>query len=324
MNRTFVALIWIGGFAVTAAASAQQAASYPDRPIRVIVPSSPGSPADLVGRVIGEKLATAFGQPLVFDNRPGATGVIGLETVAKSAANGYTLGVIAMPHAVIPSLVRKMPYDTQKDLAPVALVTWSYNVLVARTGSTLKSLGELVAVAKAKPGAISFSSGGNGTPSHLAGELLKRVAGIELTHVPHKGPAPAIVAVLTGDVDMNIGTVGALSPHIKAGKLHPLAASSPQRLAAHPDLPTFGELGYPGVQIRDWQGFIAPAGTPKAVIDRVHAEITRAIAMPDIKVRLDGFGMEIVGAGPEAFAEHIRSEMERWGKLVRDAGIRAD
>lgn len=325
MNRRFVTLIAVAGLVFAPLlARGEERASYPRKSIRLIVPSAPGSPPDLVGRVIGEKLAAALGQSIVVDNRSGATGIIGLEAVAKSAADGYTLGVIGMPFIVIASLVAKMPYDTEKDLAAVAQVSWHYHVLAVPAGSTAKSVADLIAAAKAKPGALKFSSGGNGTPAHLAGEFFKREASLSILHVPYKAAPAAVVAMLSGDVDMMIGSVGVLSTHIKAGKLRALATPAPQRIAAYPELPTFVELGYPGVQIRDWLGVVAPAGTPKNVIARLHAEIAKATMMPDVKQRLEGLGMEAASAGPEQFAAHIRSEIQRWSKLVRDTGIKAD
>ena len=323
MNRRLL-LIAIAGFAaLPPSAGAQDTALYPVKSIRVIVPSTPGSPPDVVGRIIGEKLTAALGKPLVFDNRPGATGIIGLEALARSAADGYTLGVMAMPFVINANLMAKMPYDTEKDLAPVALVNWHYSLLVVPAASPLRSVAEIVTAAKARPGALRYS-GGNGTPPHIAGELFKQVAGVDIQRVPYKGAPATVLAVLTGDVDMTITSVGALSPHIKSGKLRALAAASPQRIAAYPELPTFVELGYPGVQVRDWLGFVAPAGTPKSVIARLHAEIAKAASMPDVKARLEALGMEPASAGPEQFAAHIRSEMQRWGRFVREAGITAD
>jgi len=323
MNRRLLLITIAGLAALPPSAGAQDTALYPVKSIRVIVPSTPGSPPDVVGRLIGEKLTAALGKPLVFDNRPGATGIIGLEALARTPADGYTLGVMSMPFVVNANLMAKMPYDTEKDLAPVALVNWAYSLLVVPAASPLKSVADLISAAKARPGALKYS-GTNGTPPHIAGELFKRAAGVDIQHVPYKGAPASVLAVLTGDVDMTITSVGALSPHIKSGKLRALAAASPQRIAAYPELPTFVELGYPGVQVRDWQGFVAPAGTPKSVIARLHAEIAKAASMPDVKARLEALGMEPASAGPEQFAAHIHSEMQRWGKFVREVGIRAD
>jgi tripartite-type tricarboxylate transporter receptor subunit TctC len=324
MDRRLTALIVFASLVIAPLCAHAQDPGYPVKPIRLIMPSPPGSPGDLAGRLIGEKLSGALAQPLVFDNRPGAAGLIGMEAIARAPADGYTLGVIGLPYVVAAILAPKAPYDTEKDFAPIAQVDWAYQVLVVPAASPAKSVAELVAAAKAKPGALRFSSGGNGTPSHLLGELFKRAARLDITHIPYKGAPPASLAVLTAEVDMMIGPIGPLAPHIKAGKLRALATPAPQRNAAYPELPTLVELGYPGIHVRDWHGFIAPAGTPKHVIARLHAEIAKATAMPDVKQRLEGFGMEAASMGPAEFAVHIRSELERWGGLVRDAGIKAD
>jgi tripartite-type tricarboxylate transporter receptor subunit TctC len=309
---------------VEPAAHAKDAAPYPTKPIKLISPSTAGSSGDLVARVVSDRLAAALGQPVLVENRPGATGIIGLGAVAQSAPDGYTLGVMSMPHVVVPSLVSKMPYDTEKDLAPVALVNWSYNVLTVRAGSRLNSLAEVIAAAKAKPGAVKYSSGGNGTPSHLAGELLGREASVDLTHVPYKGGTAAVLAAVSGEVDFVVGPIGPLSPQVKSGKLRALATSSPHRIAAYPELPTFVELGYPGVQMRDWQGFVAPARTPASVIARLHAEIAKIAALPEVKQRIESLGLEPAAMGPKEFAAHIQSEFRKWGKLIRDVGIKPD
>ena len=299
-------------------------APYPARPIRLIVPTTPGSPPDLVARLIGEKLTARLGQPVVYENRPGASGIVGLEAVARSKPDGHTLGAIAMPYVVNATLVPHMPYDMEKDLAPVALIDWSYNILVVPSGSAVKSIPDLIAAAKTKPGSLKFSSGGNGTPGHLAGELLKRETGIDIAHIPYKGAAAPVVALLAGDVDMTFGAVGVLSPHLKGGKVHALATPAPHRIAAFPEVPTFAELGYKGIEIRDWQGFVAPAGTPSAIIEHLSSEIAEAASMPDVKARLEVLGMEPAFAGPQPFATHLHDELNRWRALVRDAGIKPD
>jgi len=323
MNRTaFIPMIAAALALAPVVAHAQ--ASYPAKPIRFIVPTTPGSPPDLVARVIAEKLAPELGQHVVVENRPGTGGIIGLEAVAKSAPDGYTLGVISMPYVVTPSLVARMPYDIERDLAPVGLVVWAYPLVAVRSASPANSISDLVNLAKAKPGALKFSSGGNGTPPHLAGELFKRAAGVDLAHIPYKGAPAGVAALLAGDVDLMIGATGALSPHLKSGKLRALATAGPHRIAAYPELPTLGELGYREVEIRDWQGVVAPAGTPKDLIARLHAEIAKAAAMPEVKQRFERFGMEVADLGPEEFGTHIRSELRKWTKVVRDAGIKPD
>jgi tripartite-type tricarboxylate transporter receptor subunit TctC len=304
-------------------ALAQDPTQYPSRPVRVIVPSTPGSPPDLIGRIVGEKLSAALGKPFVFENRPGATGVIGLETLARSPADGYTLGVISQPFVINASFVDKMPFDIEKDFAAVALVNWSYNFLSVRSDSKLKSIDELVAAAKANPGALKFSAM-NATGSHLSGEIFKHEAGVDIRHIPYKGAPASALALLSGDVDIAIGPVGSISGYLHSGKVRALATTAPHRIAAFPDIPTFAELGYPEVQLRDWQGFLAPVGTPRAVIAHLAQEISKATAMPDVKARFEKLGMERADEGPDEFASHIHGEMQRWSKFVHQAGIKAD
>jgi tripartite-type tricarboxylate transporter receptor subunit TctC len=323
--RLLALTVTAGLMTVPLSTQGKEPASYPVRPIRLIVPTTPSAPPDIVARVIGEKLAAALGQPVVVDNRPGAMGSIGLEAMAKAAADGYTLGVIGMPFiAVTPKLLPRIPYDTTKDFAPVALVAWNYNILTVPAVAPVKSVAHLIAAAKAKPGALRFSSGGNGTPAHLASELLKREANIDIMHVPYKGAAAAVTAMLTGEVDMMIGFVGAVSPYIKTGRLRALATSAPKRISAYPELPTFVELGYPRVQISDWQGVFAPRGTPGHVMGRLHVEIAKATAMAEVKERLEAMGMEVARAGPQEAAVQIRSDIQQWSQLIRDVGIKAD
>ena len=304
-------------------AQAQGPSAYPSKPIRIIVAGPPGIPPDVVARILGERLAAPLGQPVVVENRPGTSGIIGLDALAKSAPDAYTLGVISMPVTVTPSLVARMPYDTERDFAPVGLVAWAYPILTVSAAKPMKSVGELVAAAKARPGSINFASGGNGTPPHLAGELFKRVAKVDIIHVPYKGAVEGVAAVLAGDADMMIGATGAMAPHVKAGKLRALATSSPRRIAAFPDLPTFVELGY-DVEVRDWLGFLAPAGTARDRIERLHAELAKAAAAPETRRRLEALGVEVADMGPEEFRAHIRSELRKWAKVVRDAGIKPD
>jgi tripartite-type tricarboxylate transporter receptor subunit TctC len=275
---------------------AQENAPYPGRPIRLIVPAVIASPPDVVARLIGEKLATAFKQPIVIDNRPGASGVIGLEALAKAPSDGCTLGAVGMVFmAVTPKLVSPLRYDTARDFMPITIIAWNYNVLVVPPNVPANDLAQLIALAKAKPGQLRYSSGGNGTPAHLGSELLKREAGIDLRHIPYKGGPAAALALSTGDVEVMIGAVGAVSPTIKSGKLRALATSAPSRIKAFPDLPTFVEAGYPRVVVRDWQAFIAPAATPRAVVARLNGSILRIVAAADVRERLELFGMERIG-----------------------------
>ena len=319
--NVLVALVVATSFAFV---EASELAQYPSKPIRIIVPTVPGAPPDVIARLVGERLADVFGRPLVIENRPGAIGTIGLSTVARATADGYTLGVLAMPYVVAPALLARVPYDTEKDLAPIILVNWNYTILAVPATSPARSVVDLIAMAKAKPGFLKFSSNGNGTPPHLAGELFRREAGISILHIPYKGSVAGLNALLSGEVDMTFGTAALVAPFVQSGKLRALATAAPQRLAQTPDIPTLVELGYPALQISDWQGIVAPAATPKALIRRLHSEIARIVGAPDFVQRLVSIGMAPAGAGPEAFSSHIHNEIARWTKLVRDAGITAD
>jgi len=320
---TLIAAV-ILAMAVPFAAHAKDAEPYPSKPIKLIVPTVPGPPPDVVARLLGDKLSSALGQPVVVENRPGAIGTIGLAAVVKSAPDGHTLGLMSLPYAIAPSLLGRIAYDTEKDLAPVTLTNWNHPILAVRADSPVRSVADLVPLAKARPGELKYASSGNGTPPHLAGELFKREAGVTITHIPYKGPSPAVVALLAGEVDLTILATSVLSPHLKSGKLRALATVAPRRLAKYPDIPTLVELGYPELGITDWQGIVAPAGTPGDVIARLHAEIAKVLAAADFRQRLEVLGLEAAGLGPEQFAAHMHKEIQRWSKLVRDAGIKAD
>lgn len=301
------------------------AAQYPNRPIRIIAPSAAGSPPDIVARIVGERLAIAVGQPVVVENRPGAIGTIGLQAVSKATSDGYTFGIASMPYVIAPSLLPLLPYDIVRDLAPVTQVTWAYHILVVRASSPWKSVNDLVAFAKSRPGEVTFASGGNATPAHLSGEFLRLRSGIDIRHVPFKGAAAGITAVLGEQVDIMFAAATASAPHVKAGKLRALATPAPQRAPGFPDLPTMVELGFQGFEIREWHGVVAPARTPREIIARMSGEIVKAASIPETKDRFASHGMDpAVQAGPEAFGTLIRSELARWAKTVREAGIRVD
>jgi tripartite-type tricarboxylate transporter receptor subunit TctC len=304
---------------------AKELTAYPSRPIRLIVPTTPGGPPDIVARVIGEKIGAAFGQPVVVDNRPGASGAIGLEMLAKALPDGHTLGVIGMPFvAVTPHLMPRLPYDTAKDFMAIALVAWNYNVLAVPGTSPAKTVTQLIAMARAKPGLIRYASGGNGTPAHLTSELLKRNAAIDIMHVPYKGAAAAVSAVLSRETDFIVGATGALTPHLATGRLRALATSAPNRIRAYPDLPTFVEMGYPKVVFRDWQAIFAPAGTPAHVIERLHLAIAKATAESSSRERLEALGMEVAGLGLSETAAQVRADVHQVGQLVTELKIKLD
>ena len=316
------ALAGVAGILLGLWSSAALPQAWPAKPIKLFVSTGPGAPPDVMARLLASKLAGSLGQPVVVENRPGASGTIGMNAVAKAPPDGYTLGIFSMGYTTAPSMIAQMPYDTERDLAPVTMLARDSNLLVVPSGSPAKSVAELVAEAKARPGFLKFASGGNSTPAHLAGELFKRETGIDIVHIPYKTPPAGAAAVLSGEVDMMFGATVAVAPHIKSGKLRVLATATPKRLPAFPDVPTLVELGYPNVVVSNWSGIVAPAGTPKDVIERLHVEIQKVLAMPETRQRLESLGVEASPGRPEEFGALMHSELQRWNKVVRDAGIK--
>jgi tripartite-type tricarboxylate transporter receptor subunit TctC len=305
-------------------AQAANAQDYPTQPIRLMVPGAPGSPPDALARIIGEPLA-ALGQRVVVDDRPGGIGTLAIGAVAKATPDGHTLGIIGLPQTVAPSLVYAMPYDTVRDLAPVIQLVWTANVLVVRTSSPLRSVADLVALAKSKPGALTYASAGNGAPSHLACELFKHRAGIDVRHVPYKGIPAGLVALMGEQVDFAFAGMATALPLIHAGKLRALGTAGARRLPALPDLPTIAEIGFAGFQLNEWYGVAAPAGTPPEIIAVLARELARIIALPQTKAHLEQLGLyPIEGSGPDALAAIIRTDVPRWKQIVRDLGIRGE
>ena len=302
----------------------QAADPYPSRPIRMIVAYPPGGGTDQVGRVMAEQLTQTLGQQVVIDNRGGATGNIGTELAARAAPDGYTLlmGNVA-PNAVNVSLFKKLGFDPVKDFAPVSLVAITPNILVAHPSVPVKTIKELIALAKAKPGALNFPSAGVGSSSHLAGELLKSLAGISMVHIPFKGGGPALVAVIAGEVQIMFATMPAAMPHVKSGKVRPVAVTTTKRSQAMPELPTIAESGVKGYDAATWYGLLAPAGTSKAIVDRLHGDTVKILAGPT-RQRLEAQGFEPDGGTPAAFAAYIKSEITKWAKVIKDAGIPAE
>ena len=303
-------------------ASAQ---AYPNKPVRLVVPFPAGGTTDILARAMAQKLSDALGQQFVVDNRPGAGGNIGADLVAKSPPDGYTLlmGTVGT-QAINTSLYAKMPYDAAKDFAPVVLVAGVPNVLVAHPSVTAKTVPELVALAKAKPGSINFASSGNGTSIHLSGELFKVMTGVQMSHVPYKGSAPAITDLLGGQVQIMFDNLPSALPHIKAGKLRALAVTSSKRAPALPDLPTIAEAGVPGFEATSWFGILAPAGTPRDIVMKVNAESNKALQAADMKEKLLAQGAEAVGNTPEFFGDYIKAETTKWAKVVKESGAKVD
>lgn len=313
------------GFAALAGMQAigvEAQVAYPTRPIRLIVPFTPGGSTDILGRAIGGALTEAWRQQVIIENRPGAGGAIGAEAAAKSSADGYTL---FMGHigtlAVNPTLYPKLPYDAVKDFAPVALVAMVPNVLVVNPTVPARTVAELVALAKSKPGILTCGSGGAGSAAHLAIEYFKLSTGTDIVHVPYKGTAPAITDLIGGQISMTMTGLPPVLQHIRAGKLRALGVASSARLPHIPDVPTIAEAGVPGFEATQWYGVVAPARTPAAIVDQLAAEIRRSLAQLDLKKHLEDEGAQPANMGPVEFGRLIRTEIERWGKVIRAANI---
>ena len=312
------------GMIVSAATClAQDAASYPNKTIRMLIALAPGGGVDTSGRLLGQKFVDAWGQQVVAENRPGAGGTIATEIVARAAPDGYTLLMQSMSHAITPALY-KLSYDTIRDFAPISLFVQSPSVLAVHPSLPVRSVKELIAFAKARPNEILFSSSGSGSGQHLAMELLNRMAGIQLVHVPYKGTAPSIVDLVAGRVSVTSASAISTMPHVRAGRLRPLAVASAKRSPSVPELPTVAEAGIPGFAVDQWYALFAPAGTPKEVVAKLYAEIAKSVAQPETRERLLAMGLDPVGMPPDEFTEYLKTETAKWGKLVREAGIRAN
>ena len=321
LDRTFRRYAILAALAIATTAGAQE---YPNKPIRVIVPFPPGGLVDTVARLISSKLADAFGQrglPVVVDNRSGAGGSLGTEMVAKSAPDGYTLLMVVDAHAVNPHIYRSLRYNIFTDLAPISLVVKIPLVIVAHPSLPADSIKELVALAKSKPGALSYASAGAGTAGHLAAEQFKLLAGIDIVHVPYKGGGPAITDLLGGQVQLSFIATSVTVPYVRANRLRAIALSGTQRSAALPNVPTTAESGFPQLDTGSWVGFLAPAGTPAAIVSRLSSEVANILKDPDIRGKLTEQGMDIVGSTPAQFGAFIRSEHDKWGKLIKDANL---
>ncbi len=298
--------------------------AYPLRPIRLIVPFAPAGSADNLARTLQPALSDALGQSLVIDNRPGASSIIGTDLTAKAAPDGYTLLLITTTHTVNPALMSKLPFDALKDFAPVALVVSQPNILVVHPAVPARSVKELIALAKAKPGSLTFASGGNGSSPHLSGELLKMVAGIQITHVPYKGSGPGVTDLLGGHVQMMFAGPLAIEQHIRLGRLRALAVADARRSAVLPEVPTMAEAGAAGVETGTWYGMLAPARTSPAVVDTLYASIARVLQLPELKTRLLAQGVDIVAMPPREFGVMLRNEIAKWSKVVKDANVQAN
>jgi tripartite-type tricarboxylate transporter receptor subunit TctC len=298
---------------------------YPAKPIHLIVPFPPGGGNDTVARAIAQQIGPDLGQPVVIDNKPGAGGAVGAELAAKAPPDGYTLFLAGVgSHVVNPNVHAKLAYDPVKDFAPVTLIASAPSVLVVNPAVPAHSVAELTAYARANPGKLNYASNGAGSAAQLAAAMYESMAGVKMVHVPYKGIAPAMTDLLSGEVQLMFGTVVALVPHIEAGKLRPLAVTSRKRSALLPNVPTMAESGLPDYEAGSWYGIMAPAGTPREIIDRLHAAIVKALAQPDVAKRLAAEGAVVIGSTPAEFAAHLKRELARVGKVVRAAGIRAE
>jgi tripartite-type tricarboxylate transporter receptor subunit TctC len=312
------------GMAVAQAASTGSGQVYPARSVRVIVGFPPGSGADITARVIGAKLYEVVGQQLLTDNRPGAGSNIAAEVSAKSPPDGYTLFIGTVANTINATLYSKLPFDFARDFAPVILATAAPNVLVIHPSVPVRSVKDLIALAKSRPGQLDFASSGVGTAPHLSGELFKTMAGVNLTHIPYKGSPPAVADLIAGSVDVMFSPASTVLPHIKSGRLRALAVTTSARLPSLPALPTVSEAALKGYETVTWFGYVAPVKTPTTIVTKLNADIAKVLAMPDVRNQFDIQGIEILGGTPERFAGYIREEIAKWAKVVRLSGAKAD
>ena len=305
--------------------AAAHAQGYPSKPVRLIVPFAPGGTTDVLARLVAQKLTDSLGQQFIIENRPGAGGNIGTELAVKSPADGYTL-VMSFDGtmAINPNTYAKMPFDPQRDLVAVANVAQVPLLIVVHPGVAAKTIPEFVALAKASPGRINYSSAGHGSTGHLTGELFRARAGIEIVHVSYKGGGQAVQDLLGGQIQMLVTALPTVEGHLKGGKLRALAFTSAKRVPGAPEVPTLAESGYPGMEVLSWYGILAPAGTPQEIVRRLNAEINRVLQMPEVRERLTALGTEPTGGSAEQFAQVIRADTARWAKVVSDAGIRIE
>jgi tripartite-type tricarboxylate transporter receptor subunit TctC len=308
----------LGAFLLPASVHAQQ---YPAKPVRVIVPFAPGGGVDYMARLMGQRLAEPLGQQMIVDNRPGAGGTVGTEIGVKAPADGYTLTMVSSSYPVLPSLY-KLTFDPLADIAPIILVAKTPFIVTAHPSLPVRTIRQLIALAKARPGEINFGSAGTGSGVHLATELFMHQAGIKMVHVPYKGTGPALSDIMAGQITLLFGSVAATLPHVKSARLRALAVTSAQRMSADPSIPTIAESGLPGYEVLDWNALIAPKNTPRAVVDRINGEIRKVLAQKDLEDRFLQDGLSAGGGTPEQLLDLIRKEMEMWRQVIAAAGIK--
>ena len=321
MRRRFLATL--GALSLAPLTTLAQGSTWPMRPVRIVLPSAPGGPWDPLTRLLAERLAAVYGQAFIVDNRSGATGTLGMDAVAK-ARDGHTLGVIFMPHVLTPSLFKKMPYDILRDVVPVTQTQWSYNVLVVNPALPVKTLGELVAYARQRPGQLTLLSGGNGSPAHVMGEYFKQLTKSYMVHVPYRGPVAALQDLIGGQGDLMFANTTAAVPHIRSGRLRAIAVTSQQRLRALPEVPTFAELGQPRFDVRDWAGIVASPSVPVDALLRLNSEIRKVLVESAVVERFAQMGLYLHGSSSEELTQLMRSETQKWGEVIRVAGIQVD
>jgi tripartite-type tricarboxylate transporter receptor subunit TctC len=320
-----LALSLAAGVTNAASAAKETGGAYPARPVRLIVPYPPGGGNDTLARLFGQKLTESWGQQVVVDNRPGAGTIIGTQLAARAAPDGYTLLLSSIAsHAIAPNLYRNPGYDPVKDFTPVTLLAIAPTVLCVNLAVPARSVQELIALARAKPGELKFASGGSGTPPHMAGEIFAAMTGIRLLHVPYKGGGPAIAGLIGGETSMMFDTAASILPHVKGGKLRSLAIARAARLPEYPDLPTFTEAGVKGYEVNAWYSVHAPAGVPREIVAKVNRDLVRALQLADIKERLKLLGSEGVGNSPEEFGKFVRVESGKYAKAIKDAGVKVE
>jgi len=314
----------LAGTLLLACASLPVLADYPEKPLRLVVPFPPGGSTEPLARILSQKLGEAFGQQLIVDNRPGAGSTIGAEIVAKSPPDGYTLFLGSISNAISAALYPKLNFDIVRDFAPVTLLATTPGVLVVHPALPVKTVKELLALARAKPEQLAYSSAGNGTPPHLSAELLSGMTGIKLIHVPYKGGGPSIIALLSGEAQLSIASLPSAIGHMRSGKLRALGVTTPQRTPSVPDLPTISEAGVPGYAAETWLGLAVAARTPKEIVAKLHAATVRAMTLPDVKERLDTLGYIARVGSPEEYSNFVQSEVDKWRRVVKTANVRVD
>ncbi len=323
-RSTLRAALALAAFGCLVASGAARADVYPSRSVKIVVPYTPGGTNDIVARLVAQKLTEGLGQPVIVENKPGASGNLGAEQVARAPADGYTLILVTTGHAIAPSLYKNLRYSIQNDLAPVSELTSGPLLVMVNPSSPYKTIGDVVAAAKARPGTINFGSAGNGSSTHLATELLASTAGVKMTHIPYTGSMPAMQDVMADNAQLVMDLMLSAAPQVAGGRLRAIAITSAKRSPQLPDVPTVAESGMPGFEVGVWNGLMAPAGTPRPIVDRLNAEIRKALADPELKKRFEAQGFEAVWTPPEKFGALIGSEIGRWAKVVQLSGAKVE